>query len=513
MSIPGSWTWSTLGEACQWGSGGTPLSTNPEYYGGDIPWLLIGDLTDGLVTTSQNTITEAGLRSSSAKWVEPGSVLVAMYGSIGKSGIAGIRLTTNQAIAFTDPTPIDAKFLLYYLHSRREELNRLGKGATQKNISQTVIRAFPFPIAPLGEQRRIVAAIEEQFTRLDAGVAGLERVRANLRRYRASVLKAAVEGKLTEEWRAEHPDLEPASALLERILEERRRRWEETELAKYEKAGKTLPNGWQAKYKKPADLDTSGLPELTNEWRWASLEQLTHRIGDVDHRMPKGIVSGICYISPKDFIGDDQIDFTNAKRISSEDYEALSRKIQPKYDDLLLSRYGTIGLVRRVRTDVTFQASYSTAIIKTLPIEPLTSYLVIALRSQPLQSEMRQSVRASAQPDLGLEYIRRLRVPLPPLSEQYEVVAEVERRLSIGIQAESPVEADLKRATRLRQSILKSAFEGKLVTQDATDEPASALLERIRAERQVTPTRPTGRARQNGKRAEYATAPLFSVEK
>jgi type I restriction enzyme S subunit len=99
--LPAGWVLTTLGEAFTWSSGGTPHSTESQYYGGEIPWLVIGDLNDGIVTASQSTITEEGLNNSATKWVEPNSVLIAMYGSIGKLGIAGIRLTTNQAIAVT----------------------------------------------------------------------------------------------------------------------------------------------------------------------------------------------------------------------------------------------------------------------------------------------------------------------------------------------------------------------------------------------------------------------------
>ncbi len=116
--------------------------------------------------------------------------------------------------------------------------------------------------------------IEELFTELDAGVAALERVRANLKRYRAAVLKAAVEGELTADWRTRRHDIEPADVLLQRILRERRDAWEQAELARYAKSGKTPPKGWQGKYKAPAAPDTTDLPELPDGWCWATVEQL-----------------------------------------------------------------------------------------------------------------------------------------------------------------------------------------------------------------------------------------------
>ena len=129
------------------------------------------------------------------------------------------------------------------------------------------------PIAPLPEQRRIVAKIEELFSDLDAGVAALQRAKAKLKRYRAAVLKAAVEGKLTQEWRAKHPPKETATHLLERILKDRRRHWELEQLAAFEKAGKKPPANWKEKYKEPVGPDDTNLPALPEGWCWCSLGQ------------------------------------------------------------------------------------------------------------------------------------------------------------------------------------------------------------------------------------------------
>ncbi len=135
---------------------------------------------------------------------------------------------------------------------------------------------------PTGTAKRIVAEIEKQFSRLDEAVANLKRVKANLKRYKAAVLKAAVEGKLTEEWRKAHPDVEPASKLLDRILAERRAKWEEAELAKMEAKGKAPKNDkWKAKYKEPlasASSDNSGLPQ---SWHVASIGQVSECLDSI----------------------------------------------------------------------------------------------------------------------------------------------------------------------------------------------------------------------------------------
>src|SRR5262249_4293074 len=143
------------------------------------PWAVIGDLNDGVVTDTASSITQAGLAESSASLILPGTLLVAMYGSIGKLGIAGVEMATNQAIAFARPLAgVEPRYVFWYLRSQRSALAGAGKGATQKNISQTVLRPWPIPLAPNNEQRRIVAAIEEHLSHLDAGQANLAQAHA-----------------------------------------------------------------------------------------------------------------------------------------------------------------------------------------------------------------------------------------------------------------------------------------------------------------------------------------------
>lgn len=215
-NIPKQWTWVTLNDIAQWGSGGTPKSSQLEYYGGDIPWLIIADLNDGVVRNSAKTITDLGLKNSSAKLVNKNAVLIAMYGSIGKLGIAGRECTTNQAIAFTKSIreEIDHKFLFYYLLRIRPQLLDLGKGGAQANISQTVLKKVEFPLPLLNEQKRIVAKLEKLLAKVNESCDRLSRIPTILKRFRQSVLAAACSGRLTADWRDQHPDVETAEELL-----------------------------------------------------------------------------------------------------------------------------------------------------------------------------------------------------------------------------------------------------------------------------------------------------------
>lgn len=448
--LPSDWVLTTLGETFKWGSGGTPKRTDTRFYGGDIPWLIIGDLNDGLVTDSATTITEKGLKESSAKWVEPGSILLAMYGSIGKLGITGGRLTTNQAIAFTKPDPVDAKYLFYYLMHIRGDLASLGKGATQKNISQTVIKAFPFVLAPQDQQKRIVAEIEKQFSRLDEAVANLKRVKANLKRYKAVVLKAAVEGRLVETEasiaRREGRSYETGEQLLQRILETRRSQWK----------GK-------GKYKEPAAPDTTDLPELPDGWVWATVEQMAdvgtgatplrskreYYDGGKVPWVTSGALNEEFVLAAEEYITDIAVQETNAKLFPAH--------------TLLVAMYGE-GKTRGKVSELLIGAATNQA-CAAIVMEGLSAQIrgYTKLFFLKYYDDIRRLSSGGVQPNLNLSHIKATAVPLPPLAEQSRIIGEVERRLSLVREVKAQVDTNLKRADRLRQSILVSAFAGRII--------------------------------------------------
>ncbi|WP_260734886.1 restriction endonuclease subunit S domain-containing protein [Tunturiibacter lichenicola] len=170
---------------------------------------------------------------------------------------------------------IDERFLFNYLRqdSFIEGITTYGDSPPAGHDDEFV--RLQIPIAPAREQERIADALDELLSDLDAGVEALRRAQAKLALYRASVLKAAVQGDLTAEWRKLHPDAEPAPVLLQRILAERRQRWEQEQLRKFKAAGKTPPANWKAKYKEPVAPDTTNLPPLPKGWCWATLTMLS----------------------------------------------------------------------------------------------------------------------------------------------------------------------------------------------------------------------------------------------
>ena len=355
------------------------------------------------------------------------------------------------------------------------------RGSNQRFIAKGDVQAFCVPIAPLPEQHRIVEKIEELFSDLDAGVSALKRAKVNLKRYRASVLKSAVEGRLTEEWRKEHPQAEDGGMLLDRILRERKEKWEKDQLLKFREKGKEPTKGWESKYKEPLEPDADDLPQLPNEWLWVSLDSVCCLIADIDHNMPKSVERGIKFLSAKDLLNNGTLNLTEGvKLISEEDYQRLSRKATPQRNDIIYSRIGAcLGKARLVETDERFLVSYSCCTIRTVIASP--RFIARYLDCGFVLRRALAGTQSIGVPDLGLDKIKRFPIPLPPLAEQEQIVLLVEERLSQIDSAVKTIDAELIRSKRLRQSILKRAFEGKLVPQDPKDEPASVLLEQIKA--------------------------------
>jgi type I restriction enzyme S subunit len=375
--------------------------------------------------------------------------------------------------------------LAYYINSvfgRKWISTVVSQQVGQANVNGTKLQALSIPVPPLAEQRRIVAKIEELFTKLNAGVESLKAAKAQIKRYRQSVLKAAVEGELTREWRERHKDeLEPASVLLDRILRERRAKWEANQLSKMQAQGKTPKDDkWKAKYQEPAAPDVTGLPTLPNGWIWTTLPQLGElNRGKSKHR-PRNDPK--LYGGKYPFVQTGDIRHANGilrtyNQTYSEDGLKQSR----------LWKAGTLCITIAANIAETailgFDACFPDSVVGFVAEFEHCNVRFVEAFFRTAKEDIERYAPATAQKNINLEILSDLAIPLPPLAEQDQIVAEVDRRLSVSDEIEATLDADLKRAERLRQSILKRAFEGKLVLQDPNDEPASVLLERIKAER------------------------------
>jgi type I restriction enzyme S subunit len=458
------------------------------------------------------------------------------------------KIASTEWIPFSPVTGIVPDYLCYFMqqNSFRDylALHASGVGGSLMRVKPATFEGYAFPLAPVNEQRRIVAEIETQFSRLDKVVAALERLQANLKRYRASVLKAACEGRLVPTEMELHrrgevtsPTAPPETAdvLLERILAERRARWEaeqwekEIERAKKKAAqakrkaaglphyirdledvdwidvleedyGGYLPkeNRWKEKYKEPEGPEVESLPELPEGWCWVRAEQISEFItkgttpkanklfgpGDDRARIP--------FIKVYNLRFDGTLDFSiNPTFVSEKTHlEDLRRSIVMPNDVLMNIVGPPLGKVSIV-PDLYSEWNINQAMARYRPFAGYdVRFLCYALRAEHIQNWAVTRAKATAgQFNLTLEICRDLPLPLAPMGEQTRIVDEVERRLSVVGALEKLVEENLRRAERLRQAILKRAFEGRLVAQDPQDEPAELLLERIRAQREGWPVR------------------------
>ena len=428
--LPKGWIKATLAELGSWGSGGTPKRTNKDYYNGHIPWLVIGDLNDGVVSKAKNSITAYGLENSSAKLLEKGVLLIAMYGSIGKLGITDFQCATNQAIAscIVNETLANKKYLFYLLMSRREHLLSLGKGGAQQNISQTVLKIYEVPLAPLNEQIRIANKLDSLLAKVDTAQTRLERIPTLLKRFRQSVLAAATSGELTKKWR---------------------------EGTDFKLQIKTLG-------------DTGTVVK-------------TGPFGSALHKRDY-VAGGIPIINPM-HINHGKLMPSNSMTISTEKYLELSAW-HLREGDVIVGRRGEMGRAAVVADGKTKMLCGTGSMILRVDDTALPKYLELILRSPTSVEYFIAASVGSTMVNLNQGVIKNLKVHFPPLQEQKEIVSRVESLFSVAESVEKQYTEAKKRTDRLTQSLLAKAFRGELVPQDTNDEPASELINRIQAERE-----------------------------
>ena len=491
LRIPSHWCWATFGEVADVASDlvNPTLTPNAIHIAPNHIESWTGRLLP-FATIAEDRVTSAKHR------FRVGQIL---YSKI-RPYLAKAVFATFDGLCSADMYPVDSridtKYLLHWI------LTPWFTGVTARNQGRTILpkinrdalNRLPVPVAPFREQVQISAKIEELFSDLDAGVAALKRAKANLKRYRAAVLKAAVEGKLTAEWRAKHPKTEPASKLLERILVERRKKWEGDQLAKFTAAGKEPPKDWKAKYVEPLSPDSNDLLELPKGWCWASVDQVSEVQGGIQ-KQPKRqpVLNAFPFLRVANVLRN-RLDLSEVHKIELFGNELERLRLCPD-DMLIVEGNGSKTEIGRsaIWGGEIDNCVHQNHIIRVRFLAGTSRYLNAYWNSPVGNSRVtEQAASTSGLYTLSVAKVCDLPVPLPPESEQQQIVAEVEERLSQIAATEQQIEANLLRASRLRQSILKQAFEGKLVAHDPKDEPAGVLLEHLRSYK--TPHETKGKA-------------------
>ncbi|SFS33060.1 restriction endonuclease subunit S [Sphingobacterium wenxiniae] len=430
-TLPKGWVETELGNISIIQSGGTPSRGKKNYWDGDIPWVKISDIKGFYVDYTEEFITEAGLKNSSARVFPRGTILFTIFATIGKIGILNIDAATNQAIAGITPIKqINHKYLVYILVELSRSLQDVGKGVAQKNINQTILKNLQIPFPPLPEQERIVAKLDKLFAQHEKIKKALDRIPQLLKTFRQQVLTQAVTGKLTEQWR-EGKELEE---------------WRTCELNSVLKE-KGIFDGPFGSNLKTEDYTESGVRVV----RLENIEQLV---------------------------------FLNNKKtyISLGKYELL-KKHEVFEGDIIFSSF----IADKIRACILpYTGEKMIAKADCFCLRPNYSliegrYMIYLLVSPPTFGDLARETRGATRPRINTTILKKLIISLPSLQEQQEIVRRVESLFAKADAIEARYQKLKEKIEALPQAILHKAFKGELVPQLPTDGDAKDLLAAIMA--------------------------------
>lgn len=497
VEIPNYWILIKLRDAGKIFAGGTPSTKMPHYWNGNIIWITPADLSgysNKVIFQGAKTITDEGLKKSSARMIPKGSVLFSSRAPIGYVAIAGVELCTNQGFKSIAPNEsVLNEFLYYYLKSSKRKVEQVASGTTFKEISLSKFSELDLPLPPLPEQRAIVAKIEQLFSELDSGVENLKKAQAQFKVYRQAVLKWAFVGKLTEEWRKKQKDLPFAETLLAQIKTEREKQ--------AEKSNKKLKPIAPISEEKLAKL-----PKLPKWWCWMTPDILSTIDLNSICAGPFGTI-----FKAKDF-RDSGIPIIFLRHVKAGQYKTDKPGFmyEKKWKELFIpySVFGGELLITKLGDPPGECAIYPRGIgpamvtpdiIKMSVNESFVfpKFLMYYFNSEVSRKISHSTAFGTTRLRVTIPIFRRSPIVYCSKKEQQQIVQEIEDRLSVCDKLEETIAQSLQKAESLRQSILKKAFEGKLLTKTELEEvrkapdwePAEKLLQRIKTEKESQKTR------------------------
>ena len=431
FEIPNGWEWCRLGLIGDWGAGATPLRGNIEYYGGKIPWLKTGELNNGLIISTEEYITDKALEECSLRFCNVGDILIAMYGAtIGKLGIAAIKLTTNQACCACTPIFIYNKFLFYFLMASKQSFIEQGEGGAQPNISRIKLVNYLFPLPPLKEQQRIVEKIEELIPHIEhygKAQAELNTLNKNIKeQLKKSVLQYAIEGKLVPQDEAEGT----AEELLLQIQKEKQKLYEENKLKKKDLEHSTIFKAEDNKYyekigKNVTHIDEEIPFEIPNGWVWARMGQIAdlytgNSINEQEKKAQYMNTEGVPYIGTKDIGFDGKVLYQNGVAIPKKHLSLFKKAYS---NSILMCIEG--GSAGRKITLIDKTVCFGNKLCCITSYYEKIRYLFYYLQS-PMFFEIFNQNKNGIIGGVSVNNLKNLIVPLPPLAEQLRIVESIE---------------------------------------------------------------------------------------
>jgi type I restriction enzyme S subunit len=459
---PAGWMTLRLEDVAFWGSGGTPSRSQPAYFKGSIPWIKTGELISKYITETEEKITAEAIAKSSAKLFPPGAVAIAMYGAtIGKTSILARDAATNQAcaVAIPDKDLICSDYLYYYFRYAINEFIKLGKGGAQPNISQTILKQFPIPVAPLAEQERIVAKIEQLFSAIDDNKTIFDQLEKQLGAFKHLSLSRAFNGQLTSEWRIKHSVREDAQVLLKHALKSKKL--------------KAVPLTQEA---------TEKLPELPKGWRWASASQVCD--------VKSGIALGKKRKSDEKLVERPYLrvanvqrgylDLTEIKTVPLSEEEACALYLQR--GDVLMNEGGDRDKLGRgwVWDGSIEKCVHQNHVFRLRPYGPdvLGKYISIYANAFGQSYFMEEGKQTTNLASISLSKIQAFPIPIPPADEITQIVERIEDNLLLLKKLDDDIQSVKSMTESLKRAILNFAFSGKLVEQNCLDEAVQIVFDR-----------------------------------